>query len=310
MKRFTISILVSVFAITLFAQRNSITIGSQSANQRFWVFIDDVLQNQYSVSALRIEGMNVKQYRIRVEMDNVLQDVVGQSVIISPKNRSNNYLILYRNGDYSFRRTNYNINPALTLLYIAPNYKYYNGYNSYLYPGFGNPSNYWGKTGKKYSSGTENNDPNDYYNERNNDYNKDNNTYNNGNYQNQNYGNGGYKQGDNYNNNRGNENDNRDKYNDGYVPCMSTGEFNQALNSIKNDAFEAGKLNKAKLIVSKNNVCTAQVMQIANLFTMESNKLEFAKYAYPFCADKNKYYLVTDVFSFQSSKDELLRYIK
>jgi hypothetical protein len=342
MKKITISILLSVFAICSFAQRSSITIGSQSINQRFWVFIDDVLQNQYSVTAIKIEGLDAKQYRVRVEMDNLLQDVMGQSVFISPKIRSNNYLVMYRNGDYSFRKANFYINPTLTLPLIAPNYKYYNDYNSYLYPGFGTPTNYWGKSGKKYNQHT----VPDSYNQNNNGgynggYNNQNN--NNGSYGNQNTGNNGNNQGDNYhNNNNGNNNNsgnygnnkgdhynnnggqynngntnnntntnnNGGQYNNGNVSCMPYNEFNAALNSISNDTFESGKVNKAQLIASKNRLCTAQVIQIVKLFTSESNKLDFAKYAYQSCTDKNNYYLVTDAFSYQSSKDELLKYIR
>ena len=91
---------------------------------------------------------------------------------------------------------------------------------------------------------------------------------------------------------------------------MNQNDFNNALNSIRSDSFESGKLSKAKQIVSRNRMCTAQIVQIVRLFSFESNKLEFAKYAYQYCSDKNNYYQVTDAFSFQSSKDELLKFIR
>ena len=45
-------------------------------------------------------------------------------------------------------------------------------------------------------------------------------------------------------------------------------------------------------------------------FGFEETKLEFAKYAYDFCTEKNKYYMVGDKFSFSSSKDELNEYLE
>ncbi len=53
----------------------------------------------------------------------------------------------------------------------------------------------------------------------------------------------------------------------------------------------------------------AQVKDIMDLFTFEGSKLDYAKYAYEFCWEKNNYYMVNDAFEFESSISELDEYI-
>ena len=45
------------------------------------------------------------------------------------------------------------------------------------------------------------------------------------------------------------------------------------------------------------------------LFTFEASKLDYAKYAYDYCWEKNNYYQVNDAFEFESSIEELDAYI-
>lgn len=313
MKKISFLILIIFFTLPSFAQWGSITVSTQNFNHRFWLFVDDVLQNQYSVNSIRIEGMNIQgQYKVRVEMDNQEQNVVGQSVRVTPNPRNNTFMIQNRGGEFVFKKSNLNTNPNVVMALIQPNYHFYNDYYSYLYPGFGNYGNYWGNSGRKY---TFNNIPDDCHPNYNNNYPGSGNHGNNyGNNQGNNYGNNNHGNNNHGNNNHGNNNHGNNpgfgNPQGGINPCMNQNEFNTALNSIRSDSFESGKLNKAKQIVSRNRMCTAQIIQIVRLFSFESNKLEFAKYAYQYCTDKNNYYQVTDAFSFQSSKDELLKFIK
>ena len=78
---------------------------------------------------------------------------------------------------------------------------------------------------------------------------------------------------------------------------------------VSKETFEDDKLTLAKQAIPGANMTAAQLANIARVFSFENTKLEFLKFAYPFCIDPNKYFLVNDVFSFSSSKDELRRYI-
>lgn len=96
----------------------------------------------------------------------------------------------------------------------------------------------------------------------------------------------------------------------GYERGMDDREFSQVLQSIDKEWLESNKLKSAIQIVKTNSLTSAQVKEIALLFSFENNKLELAKQAYANTVDKRNYYMINDVFSFSSSKEELARYIR
>ena len=92
------------------------------------------------------------------------------------------------------------------------------------------------------------------------------------------------------------------------MPC-SDADFEDAKRTIEKADFEQTKLTIAKQIVASELMTARQLAEIARLFDFENTKLEFLKYAYPYCYDQNKYYIVNDVFTFSSSVDELNEFI-
>ncbi|MCX6266722.1 MAG: DUF4476 domain-containing protein [Bacteroidetes bacterium] len=90
---------------------------------------------------------------------------------------------------------------------------------------------------------------------------------------------------------------------------MSNHAFDQALESLSSKSFESSKLTIAKQIAGSNCLLSRQVKEIMKLFSFESDKLEFAKFAYRHTWDLNNYFLLNDAFEFESSIDELNRYI-
>lgn len=95
------------------------------------------------------------------------------------------------------------------------------------------------------------------------------------------------------------------------APCtqMLGSDFEKAKASINSKSFEDSKMTLAKQITSKNCLSAAQVKSIMELFTYETSKLDYAKYAYDYCWEKNSYYQVNDAFEFESSISELDAYI-
>jgi hypothetical protein len=91
---------------------------------------------------------------------------------------------------------------------------------------------------------------------------------------------------------------------------MSAHSFDQALESISSKSFESSKLTIAKQIAGANCLLCKQVKEIMKLFSFESNRLEFAKFAYKYTWDINNYFLLNDAFEFESSIDELNKYIQ
>jgi hypothetical protein len=114
-----------------------------------------------------------------------------------------------------------------------------------------------------------------------------------------NHGNNG-----NWNNNGGYNNGN---YNP--IPGVDPATFSQILSYVKADAFDSGKLSRAKEVTKGNPLSAQQVAEITALFTFESNKVDFAKYAYTFTVDKGNYFLVYKSLTFSSSADEVRKFI-
>lgn len=91
---------------------------------------------------------------------------------------------------------------------------------------------------------------------------------------------------------------------------MSDIDFRDAKQSISSKTFEDSKLTIAKQITDANCLFVSQVKEILQLFTFEASKLDYAKYAYSHVYDRNNYFKVNDVFTFESTIDELNDFIK
>lgn len=98
----------------------------------------------------------------------------------------------------------------------------------------------------------------------------------------------------------------------GRVGCpmpMNPTTFSQAKTTISKNSFEDTKLTIAKQVIKSNCLTANQVKEICELFTFEGSKLDFAKYAYPLTYDVENYFVVNQVFTFESSIEELANHI-
>jgi hypothetical protein len=98
----------------------------------------------------------------------------------------------------------------------------------------------------------------------------------------------------------------------GAIGCsmpMDNNAFDRAKNTIKNNSFESDMLSTSKQVASNNCLTVNQVVEIIELFSFESTKLEFAKFAYRYTYDIGNYYEVNNAFTYSSSKQELNNYI-
>ena len=90
---------------------------------------------------------------------------------------------------------------------------------------------------------------------------------------------------------------------------MSEGDFAAAKRSIASKDFEDSKMTVAKQVINTNCLFSSQIKEIMMLFDFEDTKLQLAKYAYGYTHDIGNYYLVNDAFEFESSIEDLNRYI-
>lgn len=91
---------------------------------------------------------------------------------------------------------------------------------------------------------------------------------------------------------------------------MNATNFNAALATIKKQSFEDTRLKTAKQVVGANCLNVNQIIEIANLFNFEDNKLDFAKHAYDYCIEPRNYFKLNGIFSFSSNVDNLSDYIQ
>ncbi len=106
---------------------------------------------------------------------------------------------------------------------------------------------------------------------------------------------------------------NQDDHCQPFVPAgplpMNGAAFCQLKQTINNGTFESTKLSIFKQALGYNYFTSQQVLELMDLFTFESYKLEVAKLAYPKTLDQNNYYLVNNGFTFSSSVDNLNDYL-
>ena len=201
----------------------------RNQNYRFWLYIDDVLQNEDPVRSICIRNLWNDDFYVRVELDNPQQNCVGQFVDLR---QSKTLSIVHVDKWFGLEPTDAYIHPETTSDLITQPSVIVGSGPSNTSP---KPPMSWG---------------------------------------------------------------------------MNTQDYEDACRLISNESFDSSKLATAKQVVSSNPMTASQILGICKLFSFESNKLEFAKHAYTYCVDQNKYYLLNEAFSYESSKRELNEYIK
>lgn len=116
----------------------------------------------------------------------------------------------------------------------------------------------------------------------------------------------GYNSGSHYGGNVG--------YNSGAdvgPPAMHQEQFRRALDQIRYQSFDDGRLSVARQVARNNNLRSRQVMRIMKQFSFESTRLKFAKFAYRSgsVVDAHNYHIVNEAFSFSSSVRKLDQFI-
>ncbi|MEI7803376.1 MAG: DUF4476 domain-containing protein [Bacteroidota bacterium] len=95
------------------------------------------------------------------------------------------------------------------------------------------------------------------------------------------------------------------------VCFVSQEDMNSITASISKLSFSDTKMSTAKQIIqSKKCFTVTQLKSIVNLLSYDGDKLDLAKFAYDYCIDQPNYYQMTDVFSFDSSQNDLLEFLK
>jgi hypothetical protein len=104
-------------------------------------------------------------------------------------------------------------------------------------------------------------------------------------------------------------NNNNPYYDDYKCYPMDNRKLKYAIRAIERKTFSDTQLRLAKQIASSNCLTVWQIKRIATVFSFESTKLSFVKFAYDYCYDPENYWIINDVFTFSSTVDEMDEYL-
>lgn len=91
--------------------------------------------------------------------------------------------------------------------------------------------------------------------------------------------------------------------------CMAPAAFMQLKSSIAGKAFDSSRFEITRQALVYNHFNAAQIAELSRLLSFDSSRLEFAKMAFAKTIDRQNYFLVNDVFTFESSIMELNEFI-
>lgn len=96
------------------------------------------------------------------------------------------------------------------------------------------------------------------------------------------------------------------------APCtLSDNDYEKIKSDVRKEMSSTQKLEKAKNLIPQYECISAQqVKSMLNLFSLENDKLDFAKFAYKYCNDKDNYSVVSSFFTSINSRNSLNEYIK
>lgn len=91
---------------------------------------------------------------------------------------------------------------------------------------------------------------------------------------------------------------------------VSTADYETLRTDIKKEMSSTTRVAAAKRLIPLYECLSAQQIEgTLTLFSLESDKLEIAKFAYKYCSDRKNYSVVSGYFTSQSSKSEINEYI-
>lgn len=95
-----------------------------------------------------------------------------------------------------------------------------------------------------------------------------------------------------------------------FRPPMSDSAFSEFFGKMKNCAFDSDRKAIIEMAVPHASFYTDQVERLAKLYTFDSERLWLLKKTYPSVVDKERAFVLLDLLTFSSSKDEFKRFIQ
>lgn len=90
---------------------------------------------------------------------------------------------------------------------------------------------------------------------------------------------------------------------------MTADEFKQLLGLVNRETWADGQEKLVKIALKSSLVTTDQLYQLLGVYKLGGDRLQLAKYAYPFLADKRNAMKISGVFQFSTDKTEFIDFI-
>ena len=308
MRTFFSFVILCLLTIVGIAQNNDFVFYTDSGD-KFTLYINNVKQNESALTNVKAENISGKTISIRVVFERSGVPTLNKSMSVSSDDKEIKVqLVKGRENVYSLKtissnprsHSNNQGNSGNTVI------KDNNGSTETKdngHGGNGGHGNNNGSHGNNNGGHGNNNAGHGNNSGHNNNNGHGNNGYGKNGYGG-NHGNGGYGNGGYWNGN-------------GYGPSdnprcnmpMHQNDFNSLKAQVRSRYYDSSRLTVAKQACRYNCMTSDQVRDLCKEFSYESNRLDFAKYAFEYCYDRYRYYIVGQAFTYSSSVDQLNRYI-
>ena len=318
MRTFLSFTFLCMMALAGFAQTNDFVFYTDNGD-RFTLYINNIKQNETAGTNVKAENISGKTIPVRVVFERSGVPTLSRTMSVSSDNKEIKVqLVKGREDVYSMKtvsttnrsHSNNQSNNGTTVT------KDNNGSSETKDDKSGHGNN--GHNNSGHGNNGHNNDGHGNNGYGNNGH--GNNGYGNNGHGNNGYGNGygnGHGNGGYGNGGYGNNHGNNGYWNNGYGPTdnprcnmpMANNDYNSLKAQVNARYFDSSRLTVAKQACRYNCMTSDQIRDLCRVFSYESSKLEFAKYAFEYCYDRYRYYMVGQAFTYSSSVDELNRFI-
>lgn len=295
MKKVLLTLMIYLSAIMVYSQASNLILFTEQGEQ-FWVILNGIRQNAKPETNVKITDLTAPSYKVKIIFKDSLLKQLDKTIFFQEKSSEATYVIKKNNkNEYTIRFMN-----SVPISQVPPapvQNQTQIGYTE-TPPPVVNDKVYVGITVKDETTGTNfNMNISQNENQQTVSYSNTTETYSSQYYhpsQGQTqyvYQMPGYK---------------------GSIGCpypMPPDQFGQVKQSIAGKSFDDSKLTIAKQVISNNCLLSSQVKDMLKLFSFEDTRLELAKYAYGFTYDIANYYQINDAFTFESSIQDLNKYI-
>jgi hypothetical protein len=91
---------------------------------------------------------------------------------------------------------------------------------------------------------------------------------------------------------------------------ISADDFAKLLAAVKKESFDDGKLRFLYRLVEKQRFTCDQARELLKVFSFDESRSKAAEVLYPRLTDPERFLFIVDVFTFDSSRDALLKKLK